>query len=134
MPIACYQCEECGREVERLEITTEDKSAPPPTCRGGTDARMEIRVAPEETVQIHYGSTFADPRHTGGRLEPGGAWCVVAVDRAEGLVVLKGSHDPAPMVRRCGSSSFCRVTMRGTWVGFSSNKPPVEKDRHPRGI
>ncbi len=95
MPIAVYRCTKCGREVERLEITTEDKAEAPPVCDGA-------------------GITPIEPGNSRSGVHP--------------------THDPTPMERLCGSSSIAHVTLRGTWVRFSSNKPPVEHDRHPRSI
>ena len=78
MPISVYQCPQCHRSEERLEITTEDKAAPPPVC--------------------------------------------------------SERHAVTLMQRGCGSCSFADVTLRGTWVRFSSNKPRPEKDRGARSI
>lgn len=61
---------------------------------------------------------------TGERLE------ITSADRAEPLPECCGG----PMERGCGSTSFATVTMRGNLCKWQSNRPPVYKNRGPRGI
>jgi predicted nucleic acid-binding Zn ribbon protein len=64
--------------------------------------------------------------------------CGRAQERLEITTEDKAAAPPdccgAQMARQCGSCSFAKVTPRGTWVKFSSNKPPIEHDRHAKGI
>lgn len=40
MAIHDFRCEKCGREVERLEVTTEDRQNPPKCC--GADMAKQL--------------------------------------------------------------------------------------------